>query len=290
MSGFARLSSRLLPALIGALSAGAAALAEAPARVVSMNLCTDQLAMMIAAPGQLVSVTHVAADPNTSVMAEAARSFARNAGRAEEIYALQPDLVLAGVYSDPVAVGLLRRLGIEVAEFPVLTALDQIPGQVRRMGRVLGREAAAEALARGVEARLAALPAPAPPHPVAAFFHASGYSLGEGTISHDIVTRAGFENLSETLGMEGGGHLALETLIMARPDLIITGRLYPGASRSEEVASHPALDGIPRFATGPEWTCATPATLGAVEALVRLRDRLTRAGAAPGQEGGAGGD
>ena len=37
----------------------------APARVVSMNLCTDQVAMMLAAPGQLVSISHVSASGNS---------------------------------------------------------------------------------------------------------------------------------------------------------------------------------------------------------------------------------
>ena len=36
--------------------------AEQPQRVVSMNLCTDQLAMLIARPGQLHSVSHLASD------------------------------------------------------------------------------------------------------------------------------------------------------------------------------------------------------------------------------------
>ncbi|MGA0716208.1 MAG: ABC transporter substrate-binding protein, partial [Gemmobacter sp.] len=36
---------------------GGPAAAAPPGRVVSINLCTDQLAMMLAAPGQLVSVS-----------------------------------------------------------------------------------------------------------------------------------------------------------------------------------------------------------------------------------------
>ena len=48
----------------------------APLRVVSMNLCTDQLAMMLADEGQLISVSDIAIDPNMSPMAEAARAYA----------------------------------------------------------------------------------------------------------------------------------------------------------------------------------------------------------------------
>jgi iron complex transport system substrate-binding protein len=45
---------RALIAACGLLALFAAPAAAAPARVVSMNLCTDQLAMLLAAPGQLV--------------------------------------------------------------------------------------------------------------------------------------------------------------------------------------------------------------------------------------------
>ena len=82
----------LAPAL-----ASAPALAGAPQRVVSVNLCTDQLALMLAAPGQVISVTKLAAVPRVSTMAAQAADIPANSGLAEEIYMLQPDLVVAGL-------------------------------------------------------------------------------------------------------------------------------------------------------------------------------------------------
>ena len=80
--------------------------AAAPARVVSTNLCTDQLAMLLAAPGQLVSVSWLAADPRSSTMAAEAARYPANHGLAEEIFLLSPDLVLAGSYTARTAVDL----------------------------------------------------------------------------------------------------------------------------------------------------------------------------------------
>ncbi len=247
---------------------------EAPVRVVSMNLCTDQLAMMLAAPGQLISVTNVSIDPLSSTQVEKARGYPLNAGRAEEIYAMAPDLVLANEYTDPTALQLLRGLGVEVRQFPVITRLDQVPGLVRDIGTALGRETAAEKLASDVEARLADLSAKGGKRPTAAFFYAAGYSLGPGTLSHDIIARAGFDNLSEVLGHSGGGRISLEELLMNRPDVIVTSAGYPGASRSEEVVEHPALAGIPRVISGPEWVCGAPAALEALEIMVAAREAL----------------
>ena len=87
---------------------------DAPLRVVSMNLCTDQFALMLAAPEQLISVSYVSADPVTSPLADIASRYPLNHGSAEEIYLMRPDLVLAGPWTDPAALAMLRRLGVTV--------------------------------------------------------------------------------------------------------------------------------------------------------------------------------
>ena len=82
-----------------ALGLGQPVLSAPPQHVVSMNLCTDQLAMLLAAPGQLVSVSHVARDPRASALADQAMAYPVNHGDAEEIYLAKPDLVLAAASS-----------------------------------------------------------------------------------------------------------------------------------------------------------------------------------------------
>jgi len=68
---------------MAALMVNSAADAQtAPLRVVSMNLCTDQLAMMLADKGQLISVSAITTDPNMSSMAEAARAYPINHAQA----------------------------------------------------------------------------------------------------------------------------------------------------------------------------------------------------------------
>ena len=66
-----------------ALLVAGSADAEAPTRVVSMNLCTDQLAMLLADEGQLLSVSHIAFDPLASPMVEEAAGYEKNHGQAE---------------------------------------------------------------------------------------------------------------------------------------------------------------------------------------------------------------
>lgn len=259
---------------------GAAAPTEAaPRRVVSINLCTDQLAMMLAEPGQLVSVSDLARDPYSSAMPEAARGYPVNHGRAEEVYLLDPDLVLAGSHTARATVEMLRGVGIKVVQFAPARSLADTRERLAEMARVLGHERRGTALIEAFDARLARLSRTATRRPRAALYHANGYTLGGGTLSDDILHAAGFRNLARESGITGGANVPLEELVMAAPDLLISGTPLPGASRSEAVLRHPALDALRATRAGlrvtsPSWICGTPHALDAVERLVRARRRM----------------
>ncbi|MFO7759348.1 MAG: ABC transporter substrate-binding protein [Roseovarius sp.] len=260
--------------------AGTALADPAPRRVVSINLCTDQLAMMLADPGQLVSVSDLATDPHSSAMAEAARAYPVNHGRAEEVYLLDPDLVLAGAYTARATVEMLRGVGIEVVQFAPANSLDDTRDRLAKMARVLGQEARGTALIAAFDARLEALSRTGANRPRAAIYHPNGYTLGSGTLSDDILQAAGFLNLAREMGLQGGGTVPLERLVMAAPDLLISGTPLPGASRSEAVLEHPALETLRATRAGlritsPSWICGTPHALDAVDRLVQTRQRMT---------------
>jgi iron complex transport system substrate-binding protein len=259
----------------------AAAGVVAPKRVVSINLCTDQLAMMLAAPGQLHSVSYLSADPRGSAMAEAAQGYALNHARAEEIWLMQPDLVVAGSFSSRATVDMLKRLGVPVAVMEPAYGLSDIPARLREMGAALGREAEAEKAARDFETRLSMLSAEVADQPRAALYFANGYTSGDKTLAGEILAAAGFANVAAEVGLPSGGHMPLEVLAMAEPDAVITGRRYPGASRSEAVMAHPVIRILQHETTGAsltdrDWICGTPHVLRAIEGMRDLRLRMGR--------------
>ena len=259
-----------LAAAVATAGAQAGPPAAPPARVVSMNLCADQLAMALAAPGQLVSISYIARDPRASAMAAEAMAYPVNRGRAEEIYLLKPDLVLAGSFGGP-AVAMLHRLGVPVIEVAPPSSLAEARAAIAQVGKALGRpQEAAAAIAR-FDAELAALRSPqGTDAPLAATWGANGYSAGSGTLAADILRTAGFALLTDRLGMQASGNIPLEVLVMADPDLIVTGTRYPAASRAEEVMDHPALERLHgRTLRVPDalWTCALPRTAQTVEML-----------------------
>ena len=255
----------------------------APERVVSMNLCTDQLAMLLADEGQLISVSALARDPRNSTMAEQARDYAVNHGRAEAVHQLAPDLVITGRFNAGPTVPLLRRLGIPVVVFDPATSLEDVRHNLRRMGEVLGRERRAAAVIEEFDQRLAMLRQPVAEPLRAALYFPNGYTRGEQTLLGDIVRTAGFRNVASERDISHGGHLPLEALVMAEPDVIITGSRHDGRSRAETILQHPALaaaatategDGATHELVTSDWVCGTPQVLAAVERIGALRGTL----------------
>nr|WP_239520659.1 ABC transporter substrate-binding protein [Pseudooceanicola aestuarii] len=251
----------------------------APGRVVSINLCTDQLAMLLAAPGQLLSVSALSRDPRSSVMAAEARAYPVNHGRAEEIWLMEPDLVIAGSFSNRASVAMLRRLGVPVVVIAPAYSLADVPDRLAEMGAALGRREQARAMIHEFESRLATLRARGGERPRAALYHANGYASGDRTLAGQVIAAAGFTNIAAEVGLPTGGHLPLEVLTMAAPDMVITGRPHPGAARAEEILHHPALQALRRRAAGAvltdrDWICGTPHVLDAVARMRALRQGL----------------
>jgi iron complex transport system substrate-binding protein len=250
-----------------------------PKRVVSMELCTDQLAMLLAAPGQLHSVSHVASDPLMSPMTEKAKSYTLNYGKAEEIYMMQPDLVVAGRFSDKMTINMLKKLGIKVELFDLTSNLNDVRERLLQMGKVLNREVTAKAMIADFDKALAKLQTEVTRHPRAALYYANGYTSGEKTLASQILTTAGFENVALEAGFASGGIMPLEILAITQPEALIISRSYPVASRSEEILNHPVVQAIRKERTAgsftdKDWVCGTPYILRALEEMRSLHNSM----------------
>lgn len=267
-------------------AAGFAAAGETPRRVVSMNLCTDQLAIMLAEPGQVISVSYLASDKETSVMAAQAAGIPVNYGQAEEIFLFKPDLVLAGTFTTRATVVLLRRLGFRVEEFAPASSLDAVRANLHRMGEVLDRQETAAALRKQFDRRVAAVGRQAGDHrPTIAPFYANAYTSGADTLVDDVITAAGLTNLGRQLKLRGTAKLSIEVLLVSQPDLMMLGR-QRGAlpSQAHELLRHPVVEHVMTStvsAVVPDryLICGTPHTARAVELLAAARAEFLRSAA-----------
>ena len=224
--------------------------------------------MLIADDSQIVSLSEISTDILSSAMAAEASKYHQNNSGAEEVYLLQPDIVLAGIYNAKATVNMLESLGIRVEKFEPANTVEQIIGNIKRTGQLLGHTERANTLVTKFESRLEELTMGINNRPRAALYYANGYTTGKNTLAGQILDLAGFSNIASEVDIHWGGTLPLELLITSKPDVIITGTTYPGSSRSEEILKHPALKPLRHVSsTDANWVCGTPHILKAIEDL-----------------------
>jgi iron complex transport system substrate-binding protein len=265
-----------------AFLASVPARAEAPRRIVSMNLCTDQMALLLAGPERIVSISFLGADPAESPLADLAKGIPINHGLAEEVIAAQPDLVLAGRYTTGFAKAMLRRLNYPVIEIESPETIAGIHATLTELGNALGMQARAAELLADMNRRLASVTAPPGRYGSAIIFDANGFTVGRPGLADEIMTLTGLVNKAPELGIGAYGQVPLETMLATRPDRIIYLIYRPGVpSIASATMEHPALKhgmGGRKTLTVPGrlLTCGTPMV---AEAAERLSASL--AGAAP---------
>lgn len=252
-----------------------------PTRIVSMNLCADELVLRLADPAHVLSVTWLSRDRQASNVVGLAGQVAANHGLAEEIIALRPDLVLAGLYTTRTTVGLLRRVGLPVVELDVPVTLEAVYRQIRDLAAVLEEGERGEALIATIESGLDGLsPRADGRRPSALVFNPSGFTVERDSLVDELLRRAGLRNLAVELGLDGYGQIPLEVLVLARPDLLVVAAdPEAGPALAYEALRHPVLARLPRdmrviVLPSRLWTCAGPALVDAVQRLAAAVEAL----------------
>jgi iron complex transport system substrate-binding protein len=273
-------ASALLP--VAAIQAG-----TGPQRVVSMNVCTDQLVMSLLPRRRIASLSYIAADARTSGIADLVDGIPLNHGMTEEILALRPDLVVTGAFGFRPTVTLLRRLGYEVLELPMADTLSDIERNLRTLGAALGADdRAAELIAAFADRTQQLSVEDKRGRPLFVNLDANGWTTGQTGLLADIVHRAGLSTPGDRLGFAASARVNLEALLLLHPALIDLGYAWddPPALASEQ-RRHPVVRAVMRDAAPVDipdsaWLCGTPHSLDALAALRAARDELLRTGAA----------
>ena len=260
--------------------AAACVRADSPQRIASLNLCTDQLLLMLVPRARIASVTDWAARPDSSYMAAAARGIPTNHGLAESALAQNPDLILAGEYTDVAMVNLLRRLGYRVEVVKVPRSLDATREYILQVGALVGESGAAEKLVADMDRRLQRIDKNLRGQSalLAAAYAPNGLTVGRGAVLAQIIERAGWRNLGSELNIDGYGQLSLEQLLIAQPKLLVLDvtAQSSGGSIAQGYLSHPALQALAhsaRTVTMPPRLseCVGPMTVDAIELLAAQR-------------------
>jgi iron complex transport system substrate-binding protein len=269
--GIFRVAAALL--VVSGVNAATWASEAKPARIVSLNLCLDELVLRLAKPERIASVTWLSRDARSSNVPELARRVGENHGLAEEIVPLDPDLVIAGTFTARVAVALLKRTSIPLAELGIPRTFAEIRQQIAAVARLVGEIPEGDRLIDMMDARLAAIPPPSGPRPRAIVLNPNGATVGQGTLVGEIMTRAGLHNVAAELGIESYGLVPLENVVLNGVDILIVSASRDGPpALATEILHHPVLARLAdrvRIISVPSrlWNCGGPASVEAVELL-----------------------
>lgn len=210
--------------------AWAGATTATPARIVSLNLCTDEYLLLTARRGQIASISRLGADHNETPLAGRARGLATNNGRLSGVIEQRPDLVLT-MGADPQATALATRLQIRLIALPYPTNPADVVAQVQQVATLAGNAPAGAAFARQV----AKLTASALPATAGLMIGGSGIAPAMDGLAAGWLRLAGVKQIRD-------GRISLEQLLAAPPPLLIRNIYRPGqVSAPQGWSQHPAL-------------------------------------------------
>lgn len=264
-----RVFASLLAASV-AIALGAAGAQASPRRVASLNLCTDELLLMLAAPGQIASVTHLSQQEAETPLWRQARLYPRNDGSLLSVVERRPDLIVTMGGGARDRLRIAGRLGIANVDLTFAQDLMDVARNVERLALALGRPEAGAALIRRMTALIASRP---PLRTDTIWLGGGGRTVAATGLEAQWMALAGLRQ--RTLP---GDRVSLETLIARPPALLLRSDYRAGQySNGQRWLSHPAA----RFAAnvrtvptdGRRWTCMGPLL---IDEIARLRREVAQ--------------
>ena len=270
------LALRLLwvPAFAGMTGCGGATETERASThptIVSLNPCADAMLHEVAAPGQLLAVSHYSHDPGaTSMVLADALQYKATGGTVEEVLALAPDIVVADTFLAPATREALEAAGVAIVSVGMVSSLEDSLGQIALLGETVGAPERAALLAGTVQSAWDNAASDAAPV-ATLLWQDGGIVAGEGSLAFALLEQSGFTSHSAARGLGQGAYLPLEQVLADPPQLIL-------ASGGERMLTHPvlgALDGV-RYATFDSALlyCGGPTIPRALERLGEIRRSL----------------
>lgn len=201
--------------------------ANKPSRIISTEYNVNEMLIDLVEPERILALSQDADNPGLcNVLERTARIPGRVASapiRAEQILALDPDLVIVGA-SCPAETFRLLELGrARVARINRGYTIAEIQENIRLVGDAVGEPARAQALIDEMNRQLAAVRAKvagAPPPRALYIGSGYGYTAGIGTYTDELLQAAGARNAAREAGVAAWGKISLETVVEMDPDVI----------------------------------------------------------------------
>ncbi len=224
-----------------AACAGAPASAAALPRIVSMNVCTDQVLLTLADPEQILGLSRFSRD---AWVTGDVRRYPTLSGGAEDVLVLRPDVVVASLFDKRATRELLKANGLRLAELAVPRNLMEVKDQIRELGDIAGHpDRAAREIAKLDAALARARQAVAAKHYRVLPLSRRGWVAGRDSFVGSLLAETGLFNTAVDLGFAFGGFASLEAIVSLKPDLLLVSQAGNFArDDGQAFLLHPALE------------------------------------------------
>lgn len=234
-------------------------------RIASLNLCTDELLLALAAPEQIVSVTHLAQQPQETMLWRAARRYPRNDGSLLSVVPLKPDLILTMGGGARDRARIAKRLGIRTLDLPYPQRLADIERSIATVAAALGRPQAGRQWLSRID-QLKQTRARTTFDTI--WLGGGGRSVAATGLAADWMALAGFRQRPLN-----GDRVTLEQLLIRPPAVLLRSDYRSGQySGAQRWLTHPLAKRTDRSRSvgtdGRAWTCMGPPM---VDEIIRLR-------------------
>jgi iron complex transport system substrate-binding protein len=273
----------IVAAALAMLSAAvcAPACAAGLPRIVSMNVCTDQLVIALADPGQIVGISRFSRDVSWAV--GGISRYPILSGDAEDVLVSRPDIVVASLFDKRSTRELLKNHGVHVAEFAVPQNLDEAKVQIRAMGDIVGHpDRAAREIDRLDAAIVRARQMVADKRYSVLPLSRRGWVSGRDSFVSSLLTETGLFNAASDFGVGTSGFASLEAIVNLKPDFLLVSQAGDHAGDDGQAfLLHPALERFyppARRIVIPErlTECGGVMLAEALDVLVRELERVGR--------------
>lgn len=199
---------------------------EAPARrIVSLAASTTEMLHEIDALEWLIGRDEFSDEP-PSVLDLPSVGGGWGELNTELILTLEPDLILAAEIHTPEQIQELEDLGLTVFWVPNFTTFEGLFTNLDNLGKLTGRNEAAQLSITALRARVEAVEALIEGiEPVSVYYEVDGsdpsapWTTGSGTFHDVLVTMAGGINIASDI--QGWGQISPEAIIAADPQIIL---------------------------------------------------------------------
>ena len=229
-------------------------------RVISTNVCIDNILINIFGTENVVAVSNLVDDARYSHVRMLDQSIERISFDAETILNLRPSLVLISNFSNHRVVKILKDSGLKIVTVPFATKLSDISQNIQIVGTAIKQQTKAKIAADAIYQHIGeTMPKTGK---FALHITSNNYIYGNNSLISDAIRYAGMATQEQDRFANKPGFYNIENIILSKPDyLIVDGSDEINSLKFEHNRYHPALKvAFPpkhRIKIEPKlWSCA----------------------------------